>query len=53
MSRETYRIVRYYKEMGKKPKVMREGVTLEEAKRHCNDKSTQKKGVYFDGFEKE
>tara|TARA_Y100000310_G_scaffold265261_1_gene276200 strand:- start:336 stop:485 length:150 start_codon:yes stop_codon:yes gene_type:complete len=46
----TYKIVRYsfYGE----PKVIRRGLTLEEARKHCNDPNT--KGIdWFDGYTKE
>lgn len=50
----TYKIVRFY-ENGKK-RIIDTGLTLEEAKKHCDDKKTSgvKNGVrYFDGFVKE
>lgn len=45
-----YTIVRYYAKEGKRPRVIRKGVTLEEAREHCNDPKTRKAGVWFDGY---
>ena len=45
----TYEIVRFYMEDGKPEKVILTGLTLEEAKDHCNDPGT--KGYnWFDGW---
>lgn len=48
----SYKIVRYYR-ANKKPRIIKRGLTLEQAKRHTKSPKTQKKGVYFDGFTKE
>lgn len=58
---ETYKIVRLYED-GRK-RVMRRGLTLEEAQKHCKDPATSsisgtgkptRKGVrWFDGYTKE
>jgi len=59
-----YDIVRYYQSARIRRRVIREAVTLEEAKRHCNDPEsssdtctsnvgkarTRKLGAWFDGF---
>tara|TARA_A100001201_G_C4063201_1_gene193351 strand:- start:380 stop:538 length:159 start_codon:yes stop_codon:yes gene_type:complete len=48
----TYKIVRFYKSRYKNSRVIRRGLTLEEAKEHCQDPSTS--GLnWFDGFTKE
>jgi hypothetical protein len=63
----TYRIVRHYMDSRLKRKVLGTGLTLEEARAHCNDpqtashtattkaaaKHTDLKGPWFDGYEKE
>ena len=52
-----YKIVRYYKpgvDGSNTPnRTIKTGLTLEQAKAHCNDPKTQKKGVYFDGYTKQ
>jgi hypothetical protein len=51
----TYRIVRFYKDSGHPDhhKEIDTGLTLEQAKDHCNDPSSEEKGIWFDGFEEE
>ena len=48
----TYRIVRFYSDQTHKDngKIIKEGLTLKEAKEHCTNEDTQKPGVWFDGF---
>lgn len=46
----TYSIVRFYK--SGRQKVIRRGLTLDEAKAHCSDPSTST-ASYFDGFRAE
>lgn len=48
----TYKIVRHFADDRPK-KVIKRGLTLEEAKAHCNDPKTRKSGVYFDGYTEE
>ncbi len=62
---ETYRIVRMYFEGGKR--VIRTGLTFEEAQAHCRDpetssstctsatalRRTEQRGPWFDGYEQE
>ena len=50
---KTYKIIRFYRESHKASKIIKKGLTLAEAKEHCNDPSTEKEGVWFDGFESE
>jgi len=51
---ETYEIVRFYSPMnGGQNKVLKSGLSLEDAKEHCNDPTTRKEGVYFDGYREE
>lgn len=48
----TYKIVRFYKD-GKK-RVIKRGVSLEQARLHCQDPTTRDvNGAWFDGFTKE
>lgn len=50
----SYKIVRFYSpELEKTNRVIRRGLTLEEAKEHCNRADTKKEGVYFEGYTKE
>lgn len=46
---KTYKIVRFYKNSGRR-KIIHRGVSLEIAQLHCNDPRTKKDGVYFDGY---
>lgn len=39
MNNKLYNIVRFY-ENGRKPRVMRRGLTLKQAQEHCNDSET-------------
>lgn len=48
----TYKIMRYYR-ANRKPRTIKRGLTLEQARRHCSGPKTEKKGVYFDGYTKE
>jgi hypothetical protein len=48
-----YTIYRFYRKEGKKPKVIKKGLTLKEAKKHCCRPDTEEFGVWFDGFTKE
>jgi hypothetical protein len=49
----TYKIVRFFSKAGKKSRVIKTGLTLEEAQKHCKDPKTSKPGEWFDGYEKE
>ena len=49
----TYKIIRYYSPMSKKPnRIIKKHLTLEEAQRHCNDPKTST-AEYFDGYTQE
>ena len=48
----SYKIVRYFFDNNKKPKVIKTGLTLEEAQEHCQDESTSGPG-WFDGYTEE
>jgi len=54
---EKYMIKRFYDVLGMKPRVIKKGLTLQEAQKHCNDpktSGTRKDGVkWFDGYTKE
>ena len=45
-----YKIYRYYRKEGKRPKFIKNVSTLELAQLHCNDPKTMKAGVWFDGY---
>ena len=49
----TYKIIRFYRELHKSSKVIKRGLTLEQAKAHCQDPSTRKEGEWFDGYHHE
>lgn len=47
---KTYKIIRFFTDDDKVAELVQDRVTLEQAKDHCNDPSTNKVGVYFDGY---
>ena len=49
----TYKIIRFYKERHKSSRVIKRGLTLEQAHAHCQDPSTRKEGEWFDGYDSE
>lgn len=49
----TYKIIRFFSDDLNDPKIIKTGLTLEEAREHCNRKDTRKAGVWFDGYTKE
>ena len=51
---ETYRVVRFHRDLNQDRQVIKKGLTREEAQAHCTDPSSQAPdGSWFDGFEKE
>lgn len=57
--RNTYKIIRFYDDLNKPNKVIKRGLTLEQAQAHCRDPKTStnsKKPIgqnWFDGYTKE
>lgn len=49
----TYFIVRFYRERYKSSRIIKRGLTLEQAQAHCRNPSTQKEGEWFDGYDSE
>jgi hypothetical protein len=50
----TYSIVRFYAPgQNKSSRVIRRGLSLEEAQSHCKHPSTRKEGEWFDGYTEE
>lgn len=51
----TYKIIRYCKddEHPEHKKVIKEGLTLAEAKEYCESEESHEKGVWFDGYTEE
>lgn len=50
---QLYCIVRYFREQGKRSKITKRGLTLEEAQSHCSDPKTRIENVHFDGYTKQ
>ncbi len=48
---QLYDIIRFYAKR-RKPETIRTGQTLEAVQKWCNDPTTKKDGVYFDGYQK-
>jgi hypothetical protein len=49
-----YSIKRFYHpDLDRRNRIIKRGLTLEEAQEHCSDPKTAKEGVYFDGYEKQ
>lgn len=49
-----YKIIRFYSPTDGRPnKIIKKGLTLDEAQEHCNDPHTRKDNVYFDGYTEE
>ena len=50
----TYKIVRsYYPHLDKTSRIIKRGLTLEEAQAYCRNPKTRKAGVWFDGYDPE
>lgn len=45
-----YRVIRFYRN-GRKARTITNGLTLAEAQAHCQDPTTRREGVYFDGYD--
>jgi len=48
----SYKIVRYYSDGRRRAKIMRRGLTLKQAQKHCQNPKTRGK-TWFDGYTKE
>ena len=49
-----YKIIRFYAPTERREEVViRTGLTLEEAREHCNDPETREEGKWFDGYREE
>ncbi len=51
----TYKIIRFYRDENHpdNKKIIKRGLTEEEAMEHCQREDTHEKGVWFDGFTEE
>jgi len=46
-----YNIVRsYHPSLDKRDRIVKRGLTLEQAQEHCRDPKTRKAGEWFDGY---
>lgn len=45
----TYKIVRHYRDLNKRSKTIKRGLSLEEAQEHCRDPKTSTED-WFDGY---
>ena len=50
MDNKTYKIIRFYKDDNTPNEIIETGLTKDEARSHCQNKDSQKEGVYFDGM---
>jgi len=51
---QTYSIVRFYApHLNKSSRVIKRGLTLEEAQEHCKRPETRRDGEWFDGYDLE
>ena len=50
--KKTYKIIRFFKDDTLPARVIREGLTLQEAQEHCQDEETHGEN-FFDGYEEE
>lgn len=48
----TYLITRFYMD-GRQSEIVKRGLTLAQAQKHCRREDTHIKGVWFDGYEVE
>jgi len=49
---KTYKIIRFFKDDNIPSRIIREGLTLQEAREHCQDEETRGEN-FFDGYEEE
>ena len=52
-TQQKYVIIRFYRDEGKRSRIIKRNLTLAQAKKHTNDPKTRKAGVWFDGFDKQ
>jgi len=52
MFEDKYQIIRMYRNPYTNNRVIKSGLTLEEAQTHCRDPKTRCEGKWFDGYEK-
>jgi hypothetical protein len=50
---KTYTLIKFFHEFGRRPKVIRKGLSLEQAQAICKDPKTSKLGKWFYGYEGE
>ena len=49
-----YKIIRFfYPSQDRENKVIKTGLTLEEAQEHCSREDTREEGIWFDGYNQE
>jgi hypothetical protein len=48
-----YRIERHYTNINKPSKIIKTGLTLQQAKEYCKREDSHKLGKWFDGYEEE
>jgi len=48
-----YMIIRFFRDDNIPSKVIRRDLTLAQARKHTNDPTTMKKGVWFDGYDEQ
>ena len=48
-----YKVIRFYSDLNRENETMKTGLTLEEAKEHCQRADTHKRGEWFDGYTKD
>ena len=52
-SERKYMIIRFFRDENTPSKVIRRNLTLAQARKHTNDPTTMKKGVWFDGYDEQ
>lgn len=46
-----YRIIRFYRADNRRPRTIKNGLTLAEAQAHCQRDDTRQEGAWFDGYD--